>query len=124
MRTLSLAPLILLALATPAGATGGFLCTAVGQEEPALSLVIGHGIPGGVVAANLREGGRWLSTYAPVDRIIIDQWWIDRERTWVDLVDRETGEPAAQLRVTNHRFGGSGTLARNGRTFAVRCRED
>jgi hypothetical protein len=46
-----------LCCSAPAFATGGFLCTSTGGEEPAISLVIGHGIPGGVVGAAIKETG-------------------------------------------------------------------
>ncbi|HEX8308434.1 MAG TPA: hypothetical protein VF645_08455 [Allosphingosinicella sp.] len=113
-----------LCLSAPAAATGGFLCAPTGGEEPAISLVIGHGIPGGVVGAAVKEGGRWRSTMKPGEGLVLDQWWIDRERTWVDLVNRETGAPEAQLRVRNEGYGGTGTLVRKGRTHQVRCRQD
>ena len=109
---------------SPALATGGFLCSPADGKGPSMSLVIGHGIPGGVVGASLKEDGRWRSTLDPKERIVIDQWWIDRERTWIDIVDRETGGYEARLRVRNQGFGGSGTLVRKGRTFAVRCFQD
>ena len=73
---------------------------------------------------NLKERGRWLSTDKPRDRIVLDQSWIDKERTWVDIVHRETGAPEAQLRVRNRGFGGTGTLVRKGRNYPVRCRQD
>ena len=113
-----------LCLSTPAFATGGLVCTPEKGHEPAISLVIGHFIPGGVVGAMLREDGRWRSTMTPGDGIALKQAWIDTERTWVDLVDAETGAPAAQLRVRNARYGGTGTLLRGGRSYEVRCRED
>ncbi|HEX8572782.1 MAG TPA: hypothetical protein VF759_08525 [Allosphingosinicella sp.] len=113
-----------LCCSAPAAATGGFLCSSADGKGPALSLVIGHGIPGGVVGASLREDGRWRSTLDSKERLVVDQWWIDRERTWIDLVHAETGAYEAQLRVRNQGFGGTGTLVRNGRTFPVRCSQD
>ena len=118
------AALLALAAAKPALATGGFVCSPVGAKEPMISLVIGHGIPGGVVGVNLKERGRWLSTDRPGDRIVLDQSWIDRERTWVDVVHPGTGAPEAQLRVRNQGYGGTGTLVRKGRTYQVRCTQD
>ncbi len=113
-----------LCCSAPAAATGGFLCSPVDGKGPAISLVIGHGIPGGVIGAAIKEKGRWRSTMQPGEGLVLDQWWIDRERTWVDLVHPETGAPEARLRVRNQGFGGAGTLARKGRTYAVRCRQD
>ncbi|HEX9964771.1 MAG TPA: hypothetical protein VGB04_07290 [Allosphingosinicella sp.] len=108
----------------PAAATGGFLCSPANGDGPAISLVIGHGIPGGVIGAAIREGGRWRSTMKPGEGLVLDQWWIDRERTWVDLVHPETGAFEARLRVRNQGFGGTGTLVRKGRTYGVRCFQD
>jgi hypothetical protein len=105
----------------PAFATGGLLCSPVDGKGPAISLVIGHGIPGGVVGAAIKEGGRWRSTMQAGDGLVLDQWWIDRERTWVDLVHLETGASEAQLRIRNQGFGGAGTLVRKGRTYQMRC---
>ena len=113
-----------LCCSAPAFATGGFLCTATTGKEPAISLVIGHGIPGGVIGAAIKEDGRWRSTMTPTDGLVLDQWWIDRERTWVDIVHPETGASEARLRVRNQGFGGTGTLVRKGRTHAVRCFQD
>jgi hypothetical protein len=113
-----------LCCSAPAFATGGFLCSAVDGKEPAISLVIGHGIPGGVVGAAIKEGGRWRSTMQAGDGLVLDQWWIDRERTWVDIVHPQTGAYEAKLRVRNQGFGGTGTLVRKGRTYQVRCFQD
>jgi hypothetical protein len=113
-----------LCCSAPAVATGGFLCSPVNGTGPAISLVIGHGIPGGVIGAAVKENGRWRSTMKPGEGLVLDQWWIDRERTWVDLVHPETGAPEAQLRVRNQGYGGAGTLVRKGRTHQVRCRQD
>lgn len=113
-----------LSCSAPALATGGFLCSPADGKGPEISLVIGHGIPGGVVGAAVREEGRWRSTMTPADGLVLDQWWIDRERTWVDLVHPRTGASEAQLRVRNQGFGGTGSLVWKGRTYRVRCRED
>ena len=118
------AALFALALAGPAYATGGFLCSPIGGKGPRISLIIGHGIPGGVVGVALEEGGRWRSTMQPRVPMVLDQSWIDKERTWVDVVHRDTGAPEAQLRVRNQGYGGIGTLVRKGRTYQVRCRQD
>ena len=113
-----------LCASAPALATGGFLCSPADGKGPAISLIIGHGIPGGVIGVAIKEDGRWRSTMTPGEGLVLDQWWIDRERTWVDLVHAKTGAPEARLRVRNEGFGGTGTLARKGRTYAVRCIQD
>ena len=124
MRYAAPAALLVLAAASPALATGGFVCAPTNAKEPMISLVIGHGIPGGVVGAALKENGRWRSTMQAEVPLVLQRSWIDKERTWVDIVHRRTGAPEAQLRVRNQGYGGTGTLVRKGRTYQVRCRQD
>ena len=125
MRTAFPAALLALAAASPAAATGGFLCSPVSGKGPWISLVIGHGSPGsGIIGAALKEGGRWRSTMQPEVPMVLKRARMDRHRTWVDIVHRETGAPEAQLRVRNRGFGGTGTLLRKGRTYQVRCMQD
>jgi hypothetical protein len=119
------AALLALAAASPAFATGGFVCSPVNGKGPSISLVIGHGSPGGgVIGAALKEGGRWRSTMQPEVPLVLKRATMDRQRTALDLVHRRTGAPEAQLRVRNRGFGGTGTLVRKGRTYQVRCRQD
>ena len=113
-----------LCASTPAFATGGFLCAPADGKGPTISLVIGHGIPGGVIGAAIKEQGRWRSTMDPDRTMVIDQWWIDKERTWIDIVHVETGAYEAKLRVRNEGFGGTGTLVRHGRSYQVSCGPD
>ncbi len=125
MRLIAYAAAVAFAAASPAVATGGFLCSPVSGKEPWISLVIGHGSPGdGVIGAALKEGGRWRSTMQPEVPLVLKRATMDRERTSVDIVHRRTGAPEAQLRVRNRGSGGTGTLVRKGRTYQVRCRQD
>jgi hypothetical protein len=116
-----------LTLSSPALATGGLLCKPVGGTGPWLSLVIGHGYAPGIVCANLKEAGRWISVCQESDRLMIAQRWIDRERVWVDIIDRNNGRDEAKLRATvqpNQRIHTAlGTLTRRGKTYKVRCAE-
>ena len=113
-----------LAVASPALATGGFVCSPVSGKGPMISLIIGHGIPSGIIGAALKENGRWRSTMQPEVPMVLQRSWRDKERTWVDVIHRETGAPEAQLRVRNQGYGGTGTLVRKGRTYQVRCTQD
>ena len=117
----------LLCLSSPAFATGGLLCKPVSGAGPHLSLVIGHSYAPGIVCANIREGGRWHSTCAPTDRLEIARRWLDRQRVWVDIIDRRKGRDEAKLRavvVPKHRVHTAlGTLTRRGKTYKVRCVE-
>jgi hypothetical protein len=116
------AALLAFAAASPAAATGGFLCSPTNGKGPWISLVIGHG--SGIIGAALKEGGRWRSTMQPEVPMVLKRATMDRQRTSVDIVHRRTGAPEAQLRVRNRGFGGTGTLVRRGRTYKVRCRQD
>jgi len=76
----------------------------------------------------LLKGGRWLSASQPTDGLAIDQRWIDRERVWVDIIDRNNGREEAKLRAVvqpkQRVHTALGTLTRRGRTYKVRCLED
>lgn len=124
MRYALSAAALMFASAGPASATGGLLCSPISGKGPSISLVIGHGISGGIIGAALKENGRWRSTMQPDVPMVLQRSWIDREQTWVVIVHRITGAPEAQLRVRNRGFGGTGTLVRRGRTYQVRCRQD
>ena len=117
-----------LAIASPALATGGLLCKPVSGAEPWLSLTIGHGYAGGIACANLKEGGRWQSACQPTDRLAIARSWIDRQRVWLDIVDRKEGRDEAKLRALvqpkQRIHTAIGSLTRRGRTYKVRCIED
>jgi hypothetical protein len=116
-----------LCLSSPAFATGGLLCKPVGEAEPALSLVIGHGYAPSIVCANLREGGRWHSTCGEDDPLVVGRSWLDRERVWVDIIDRRNGSEQVRLRAAvvpkQPIHTALGTLTRRGKTYRVRCLE-
>ena len=117
-----------LCLSTPAFATGGLLCKPVSGPGPVLSLVIGHSYAPGIVCANLKEGGgAWQSTCGPADRLEIARRWLDRQRVWVDIIDRRNGRDEAKLRATvvpkQRIHTALGTLTRRGKTYKVRCEE-
>ena len=116
-----------LTLSSPALATGGLLCKPTSGVGPWLSLTIGHGYGSSIVCANLKEGGRWLSVCQPEDRLQIAQRWIDRERVWVDIIDRSNGRDEAKLRAVvqpkQRIHTALGTLTRRGKTYKVRCLE-
>ena len=114
-------------LSAPALATGGLLCKPVAGAGPQLSLVIGHHYAPGIACANLREGGRWHSTCGANDRLMIGRSWLDRQRVWVDIIDRGNGRDEAKLRAVvvpkQRTHIALGTLTRRGRTYKVRCEE-
>ena len=116
-----------LTLSSPGLATGGLLCKPVSGTGPWLSLVIGHSYAPGIVCANLKEGGRWISSCQEKDRMMVARSWLDRQRVWIDIIDRNNGRDEAKLRAVvqpKQRFHTAlGTLTRRNKTYKVRCVE-
>lgn len=116
-------------LSVPALATGGLLCQPVSGGGPKLSLVIGHGYASSIVCANVMDSlsDRWQSTCGAKDRLMVARSWLDRQRVWVDIIDRRDGRDEAKLRalvVPKQRMHTSlGTLTRRGKSYKVRCLE-
>jgi hypothetical protein len=127
MRPAHAAAFLAACLSAPALATGGLLCKPVTGAGPALSLVIGHSYAPGIVCANLKEAGRWHSTCGENDPLMIARSWVDRQRVWVDIIDRQDGRDQAKLRALvqprQRVHTALGTLTRRGRTYKVRCVE-
>ncbi len=115
---------VALLAATPAFGTGGLLCKTTQGQPRVISLVIGHGIPSGVVGASLWEKGRWRSTFEPKEGLVVSQSWSDRQLFWVDIIRRDTGAPYAQLRLKRQGFAAAGTFTRGSRSLSVRCADD
>jgi hypothetical protein len=127
MRRAIAAAFVAASLSAPAFATGGLLCKPVSGAGPQLSLVIGYGDAPGIVCANLKEGGRWHSTCGPNDPLIMARRWLDRERVWVDIIDRSEGRDQVKLRALvqpkQRIHTALGTLTRRGKSYKVRCEE-
>jgi hypothetical protein len=109
--------------AAPASATQGQLCRPVSGAGPSVSIVTGAGL----VGVSLIERGTTLSTMGPNARLVARQSWFDALRVWIDLTDPNAMRDEGRLRL---RYVGrgrgrhlAGTLARNGRVYAVRCEE-
>jgi hypothetical protein len=115
---------VLLALATPALATGTILCrsTVSPTDGPELWLVIG---PTGVDQARFALGRERFATGRGGDTPMVGQSWLDRFSLRVDVFD---GNADARLvRLDTRRRGGSdylGILIHRGRTWRVRCSEE
>lgn len=112
----------------PALATSGFSCRPVEQGGPGLDLVVGHGAGPAIAQASLRESeGDLLGTAGERPALLIAQSWIDAERLWLDLTDRNAARYEARLRLalrSGARGAGlSGTIDRGGRIWRVRCIE-
>jgi hypothetical protein len=116
-RILLTLPLAILA-ATPAQATGGFVCRTAGAQPIEVSIGFGHapGAPLISSATRLLDNGRSVPVTAP-------QWWLDNAELRLLLSD-----PSAMRReaiIKAKRKGGvyDGSLWRGGQRRWVRCRE-
>jgi hypothetical protein len=119
---------MLLAFSTPAFATGGFQCRPISGAGPTLIFGIGHGISNRPFSVTIREERRELSTgQGPTAPLLLGQSWIDGRYLWLDVLDSRANRFEAKLRATfQPKLRGRpaiGTLARNGRTYRVRCEE-
>lgn len=116
-----------LALSSPALATGGFECRPVSGAGPRLSVGMGHTISARPFSVSLHEGARTFSTEGADAKLMLGQSWIDGERLWLDLVDAQLNRYEAKLRATfDPKLKGRpaiGTLLRGGKTYRVRCLE-
>lgn len=122
MKLASCTAAALLAMASPAFATGTILCrsTASPTDGPELSLVVGAA---GITEARFTLGDQSYATGgsgAPA----IAQAWLDRFALRLDIVD--AGGDARLARLDTRRRRGSdylGILIHGGRTWRVRCSE-
>jgi hypothetical protein len=122
MRLSLLAALALLCAATPALATGGYVCRTSGAEPIELAVVTGHAVAPVIVQARLTERDQTLSTADEPPRIAIAQSWVDDSEVRLDLVDANAERYEARLRIKpTGNLRAAGTLLRNGKTYRVRC---
>ena len=123
MKLASCTAAALLALASPAFATGTILCrsTASPTSGPELSLVIG---PTGVAQAHFALASERFTTGEP-GAPMIGQSWLDRDALRLDIFD--SNADARLVRLDTQRRAGSeyrGILIHRGRTWQVRCSEE
>jgi len=112
----SLLFLPLLAMATPAQATGGLACRTSGARPIEVSLVIGHAAVQSIVSARLRDNGRNV-------RVVIAQSWLDPSELRLDLTDPNVMRPEARLLAKKNGRFYDGSIWRGGQRRWVRCRE-
>lgn len=122
MKLASCTAAFLLALASPALATGTILCRSAASPSngPELSLVIG---PTGVAQARFALGNEHFTTGAS-GAPMIGQSWLDRQSLRLDIFD--SNADARLVRLDTQRRGGAnylGILIHRARTWQVRCGE-
>ena len=117
MNRLILCALPALLAATPAHATGGFVCRTAGAAPIAVSVGFGHVAGAPLIARQLVDRGRQV----PVKDA---QWWLDNEELRLLLISPDAMREEVKVRATRRGHFYDGSLWRNGKRRWVRCRED
>ena len=117
MKRLSIAIPLLLALAAPAQATGGFVCRTAGAAPIEAAVGFGH-VPGSpVTATRLIDQGREVPARHA-------QWWLDKDELRLLLIGTDALREELLIRARRNGHVYDGSLWRNGKRRWVRCRED
>jgi hypothetical protein len=107
-------PLVL--AATPAQATGGFVCRTAGITPIEVSVGFGH-VPGSpLILARLTDNRRQV----PVQSA---QWWLDNREMRLVLISPDAMRQELVLRARRNGHVYDGSVVRGGRSRWVRCRE-
>ena len=107
---------LLVAIASPAIATGGLVCTTAGPNPISVAAVIGHTAVPALVSARLTENGR------PVP-VTVGQSWLEPNEFRLDLTDSNALKHELRLRTKRNGDSYDGSLWRGGKRRWVRCRE-
>ena len=115
-RLLAALPLIFLA-ATPAEATGGFVCRTAGPDPIEASMGFGH-VPGApLLVTRLTDRGRIVPARSA-------QWWLDNKELRLLLIGTDALREELLIRASRNGHVYDGSLWRGGKRRWVRCRED
>lgn len=116
---LALSCIAVATLASPAQATGGYMCKTADGSEVAIAVGYGH-VPG----APLIGGHLWVKDKkVPV---ATPQWWLDRSELRLVLTDEQAMNTLATVRAEwndqNHSY--DGTVEWQGKKRWIRCYEN
>lgn len=115
-RLLFVLPFMLFA-ATPAEATGGFVCRTAGPNPVAASVGFGH-VPGSpLLVTRLTDDGQVVPARSA-------QWWLDNSELRLLLIGEDALREEVLIRARRNGHSYDGSLWRNGKRRWVRCRED
>lgn len=105
-------------VASPAYATGGYVCRTAGARPIEVSLGFGHspGAPLIATATRLRDNGRTIPVIAP-------QWWLDNKELRLLLADPTAMHRELILKTKRNGPFYDGSIWRLGQRRWVRCRE-
>lgn len=107
---------LLAALATPAAATGGFVCRTAGPDPIEVSMGFGHAPGAPLFLTRLVDNGRNVPVIHP-------QWWLDNEELRLLLADPTAMRREVIIKAERNGHVYDGSLWRNGKRRWVRCRE-
>jgi hypothetical protein len=116
IKALLAASFAIVAVASPAHATGGLVCETAGPRPVSVSLVIGLTAVSHVVQARLSDN----RVNVPVT---VAQSWLDPNELRLDLTDPNAERHELRLRARARGSGYDGSLWRNGKRRWVRCAE-
>ena len=103
--------------ASPALATGGFVCRTAGANPVEVAVGFGH-VPGSpLILTRLTENRRQV----PVQSA---QWWLDNREMRLVLISPDAMRQELVLRARRSGHVYDGSAVRNGRNHWVRCGED
>ena len=115
MKRLLIALLLVLS-ASPALATGGFVCRTAAAPPLIVSLGFGH-VPGSpLILIRLTDSGRQV----PVQSA---QWWLDDKEMRLVLINPDAMRVELTMRARRNGYVYDGSVVRGGRSRWVRCRE-
>jgi hypothetical protein len=116
MKRLLFALPLLLLTATPAQATGGFVCRTAGPGPVEVTMGFGH-VPGSpLIATRLTDRGRVVPARQA-------QWWLDKDELRLLLIDKDAMREELLIRARRNGQTYDGSLWRDGKRRWVRCRE-
>lgn len=116
MKKLLLALPLAVFAATPAHATGGFVCRTAGANPVEVAVGFGH-VPGSpLIARRLLDRGRVIP-------VADAQWWLDDRELRLLLISPQAQRKEVEVRARRNGHVYDGSLWRGGKRRWVRCRE-
>jgi len=116
MKRALIALLLVVGVAAPASATGGFVCRTAGPRPLGVSVGLGP-VPGSaLIGTRLTDNGRRV----PVNPA---QWWLDGKELRLLLIDPNAMREELVIRTTRNGRTYDGSVVRNGQRRWIRCRE-
>lgn len=116
MRSLLIALPAFAMLASPAHATGGFVCRTASDPSIEIAVGFGHTTGSALFATSLQVDGGDVPVEAP-------QWWLDDSELRLVLTDPQANERLAVVKAVRKDDAYDGAVMYQGRRHWIRCRE-